>query len=314
MKTIVVIGVCTFKRPNMLLRCLSAIDLQQIPSQWIMKIVVADNDQDQTALQTLKSLEDAKLELCYLLVQERGIPQARNAVCEKARELHADWLIFIDDDEEPQQGWLLAYEAATRIFNSKVFTGPVLSRGYDHELENLFKGPGLLKRKTGTLLKRAATNNVMMSTSILEKPLELRFDNEMRFTGGSDSDFFARYVHSGGSIVLINEARVTEFTPVQRQTVMWNLSRQYRSSANRVYTNFKLLGSRETRILAFIDLFRRTIRGTFRVFTSPLYLFLGHSAFKRSFYHGLRHFAKAAGAFAGVIRRPPQPYQITDGD
>jgi succinoglycan biosynthesis protein ExoM len=141
----------------------------------------------------------------------------------------------------------------------------------------------------------------------------LDFDTNMAFTGGSDSDFFMRVVHQGGRIVFVKDAVVSEVVLDNRLRLFWRLKRQYRSSANRIYIELKLYGFQKTLITSLKEFARHLIEGSLRLVTSPLYLFVGRINFKRSSYHGWRHFAKAAGIISGLFGKHPQPYKKIDG-
>ena len=75
----------------------------------------------------------------------------------------------------------------------------------------------------------------MRSSLVRADGLALRFDEAMRFTGGSDSDFFSRAVARGAIIRWVDEAVVKEIVPEERLSLRWNLERARRSGANKVY-------------------------------------------------------------------------------
>jgi succinoglycan biosynthesis protein ExoM len=148
---------------------------------------------------------------------------------------------------------------------------------------------------------------------ILKSGYGLEFDQNMAFTGGSDSDFFIRAVKAGAKIVHVSNAIVREEVLENRLTIAWRLKRQYRSSTNRVYINIKLYGYRKAAFYAFKELIRHLIEALLNAVTWPIYAFLGYYKLKRQFYHCLRHLAKAAGNISGLFGIQPQPYQKIDG-
>ena len=166
----------------------------------------------------------------------------------------------------------------------------------------------------GVLLKRASTGNVLFRTAILEKyEPPLNFDINMTMTGGSDTDFFMRLVQHGGKIVYVGDAEVSEAVVPVRLTIRWRLRRQYQSSANRVYIESKLFGTKHVMATSLKQVFRHVLEGTLRLVFSPLLLLAGYTKFKRGWYHGLRHYAKAAGTLAGLRGSHVQLYLKTDG-
>ena len=309
-----IIGICTFRRPEMLRRCLASVLAQECPEGWKVEIVVVDNDaQSDLAEMISRAFPDPKYPIRYFIEPRRGIPHARNAVCRHALSVQADLIAFIDDDEEADPGWLMAYARGMATYEAQAYTGPVryiFPPGYEDWLAN----KGFAETKHGALLKRAATANVMFRTSVLGPEGEpLQFDTNMALTGGSDTDFFMRLVHQGGRIVYLSDAVVSEAVVPNRLTIRWRLKRQYRSSANRVYIESKLFGAKKTARRAVKELVRHGVEGTLRLVFSPVMLLGGYRKFKRSWYHGLRHFAKAGGIIAGLRGRQVQPYRQTDG-
>jgi len=310
----VVVGVCTFRRPEMLRRCLASVLAQECPARWNVEIVVVDNDAESDLSETISSaFPEPKYPIHYFIEPRRGIPHARNAVCRYALSVHADLIAFIDDDEEAAPGWLTAYARGLETYDAQAYAGPVrhvFPPGYQDWLEN----KRFASIRNGALLKRASTGNVMFRTSILRpEGGALQFDTNMALTGGSDTDFFMRLVHQGGRIVYLSDAVVSEAVVPNRLTIRWRLKRQYRSSANRIYIESKLFGAQKTARRAVKEIVRHGVEGTLRVVVSPLMLLGGYRKFKRSWYHGLRHFAKAGGLVAGLRGRHVQVYRETDG-
>ncbi|MDO9150685.1 MAG: hypothetical protein Q7U33_04825 [Methylotenera sp.] len=137
----------------------------------------------------------------------------------------------------------------------------------------------------------------------------------MALTGGSDADFFARYIHQGGKITAVSNARVKEHVSPHRVTLIWRLRRQMQSSANRVYTSRKLYPSKKVYISVLQEVLKRLIHGSIRTLTSPLWLIAGYYPFKKSLYHGLRHYAKAIGLTCALfnLKKHIELYRTTDG-
>lgn len=307
------ICLCTRDRPVMLSKALRSIISQEIFSNWNISIVVANNSLNHQPTNVIDEIQrDSKFPIHLINEETLGIPFARNAACEKALSLNAEWIIFMDDDEEALPGWLKAYDLALQRYQSDVFTGPVeyIFPG-EHEkwLKNENKNLGL----DGRQLFSAATNNVMFSTKLLTGHPPLRFDTNMALTGGSDTDFFTRYAHHGGKIIAVSNAIVREYVTENRTRLVWRLKRQMQSSSNRVYTSKKLYPKSHILLNSSKEIFNRLINGSIRVITSPLHLPDGYYASKRSFYHGLRHYAKAYGVICGLLNKHYHQYKTTDG-
>ena len=311
--TTVIINICTYKRPEMLSKCLASIYRQEIPDDWDLAVIIIDNDGDGHMSDSLKAMVNYNpISIYYINEQQQGIPYARNRACHESLERGADWIIFIDDDEEADPGWLISYAEAIKTFQANVYTGPVRYIFPNNDAKFL-ENKGRSTTINGRLLRRAATNNVMFSSELILPPWSMEFDTAMAFTGGSDSDFFMRYVHQGGEIIAVSKAIVSEIVVTDRLKIKWRLQRQHRSSANRVYIHIKLYGYRQTLTSSIVMILGRMFHGSLRLIACPAYLFMGHTNFMCSFYIGLRHFAKATGAITGLLGIHPQPYKVTDG-
>ena len=311
-KSKIVVGICTFRRPAMLRDCLASVLRQECPSDWQVEIVVVDND-GESALDLSEFQVGNEYKVHYVIEPNRGIPYARNAVCTFAMQQQADFVAFIDDDEEAAPGWLMAYHRGVSELDAEAYTGPVrfiFPAGYEDWLGN----KGFSKTKHGASLKRASTGNVLFQTAILKQyEPPLNFDINMTMTGGSDTDFFMRLVRQGGRIVYISDAKVSEAVVPVRLTIRWRLRRQYQSSANRVYIESKLFGAKPVLASSLKEVLRHLLEGTLRLVFSPLLVLGGFTKFKRGWYHGLRHYAKAAGTLAGLRGSHVQLYLKTDG-
>jgi glycosyltransferase involved in cell wall biosynthesis len=105
----------TYRRPQLLLRCLEAVLSQQgVPADAHEVIVVDDGHDDATlaAVQSLVRREDAAPRVFYIRPRKgRGPAVARNAGW---REAHGKLIAFTDDDTIPSPRWLVEGERALR--------------------------------------------------------------------------------------------------------------------------------------------------------------------------------------------------------
>jgi succinoglycan biosynthesis protein ExoM len=311
--TKVILCICTYKRPTMLRECLLSIASQEIPRNWEFEILIVNNAPDCDITQTIQYAKNHLNSRIHIVNEiQRGISFARNTACRTSLLLGADWILMMDDDETAKTGWLTAYANGICNFDADVFTGPVeyiFPESHRRWLEN----KGMSAKKTGSLARRASTNNVIFSTSILLPPLKMAFDNNMALTGGEDSDFFMRFTHAGGKIIIVAEAVVSEVVLENRLKISWRLYRQFWSSSSRVYTYKKIFGFRKTFLLSIKEIPMRIAHGIGRLIISPFLLPSNINSSKKSFYHGLRHFSKAAGTLTGLAGRHPKPYKKVDG-
>ncbi|MGA7328030.1 MAG: glycosyltransferase, partial [Rhodomicrobium sp.] len=142
---------------------------------------------------------------------ERGIPQARNAALDTARELGATHLAFIDDDETADREWLAALWAAAVKFDADVVQGAVrYVFPQDAPKWRQRSGHAARKEKTGDPLAFVGTNNVLFR---LDSIGETRFDEALRLLGGEDITFFDAVEKRGCRIVFCREALTFETVP-----------------------------------------------------------------------------------------------------
>ncbi|HEU4709599.1 MAG TPA: glycosyltransferase family 2 protein [Methylophilaceae bacterium] len=308
----VIIGICTYQRPIMLGKCLDSIFAQKIPAGWQFEILIVDNDAGSTLMETLlPNIARSPMKIHYAIERQRGIPYARNTACRESLKYGADWLLFLDDDEEAEPGWLEAYANAQQAVAAEAYTGSVrfLMPTGSKEPIHLTLGD----KEDLTSLKRAATNNVMFSAKLLLPPWSMKFDTGMAFTGGSDLDFFTRVTDRGGKILFVKDAVVSEVVLESRLQLGWRLRRQYRVSANKVYMKFKRYGILKTWISALRELIMRFIEGALLLMALPFLRLLSKEKFDEALLRALISFAKISGIVIGLIGYHPQPYKTIDG-
>jgi succinoglycan biosynthesis protein ExoM len=312
--TFAIVAICTYKRPVMLQQCLGSVFRQAVPEGWRIELLVVDNDAASTLPPVLQPMiERAPFQVHYVVEPQQGIPYARNAACRESLRLGADWLLFLDDDEEAEPNWLQAYAHAVGRATADAYTGSVR-----FVLPEVLGGPSqigctLANKADLCSLKRAATNNVMISTAILTPPHAMAFDTCMAFSGGSDLEFFTRLTEQGGKILFVKDAVVSERVLEHRLRLGWKLQRQYRVSANKIYIKFKKYGVFKTVVFSQKELLMRMLEGLlFGIATLPC-LLAGRKRYENMRLKCLVSFAKAAGIVTGLFGCHPQPYKKIDG-
>lgn len=224
--TTVDVGVCTFRRPGVVdtLRSLGA---QQIPDGVRLRVIVADNTSDQEARARVEDLAPSlPIEVRYLHAPERNICIARNACLDAAT---ADFVGFLDDDEQAAPAWLskMLAEAAN---GWDAVLGPVratyqptapawMLEAEPHSTAPVQVGGRILKGYAGNVLIRRAAVEAR----------GLRFDLRLGRQGGEDDDFFYRLTDSGGAIGYAEEAVAFEDVPADRASLAWLLKRSFRT-------------------------------------------------------------------------------------
>jgi glycosyltransferase involved in cell wall biosynthesis len=236
----------------MLSACLETVLPQLQKSPLKTSLVVVENSAVASCGDLVIRLQDtfSSVGIKYLLEPDLGIPFARNTAVHRALQLQADWIVFIDDDEEAYPDWFEKLTGAIDTWDADVFhapTQPIYPPHYPVWMRTKqFQGGD-----TGSVLSSAATGNTLARSWLFtEHGLGLRFDTDLRFTGGSDVELFSRATQKGATIRWIGDAIVTEHVPEARLTPKWLLQRAQRNAANTVAITRKERGHLSAILLA----------------------------------------------------------------
>ncbi|MFZ9916457.1 MAG: glycosyltransferase, partial [Phycisphaerales bacterium] len=213
----------TRRRDHDLARALASMSELEIPQGVAARVLVVENDDG----------HDRPLPPCLLPVERVfeprvGIPFARNKAIEVACGA-SDRIVFIDDDETVERDLLVRLLAVERATGADAVTGPSLPRFAADAPAWAARSRAFAPQRyaTGSLRPTAFTNNVMFRTDAVRDGT-LRFDESMRFTGGSDKEFFARFVASGRTIAWADDAVAYEWYPRARTSFGWLFQRSFR--------------------------------------------------------------------------------------
>lgn len=251
--TSVVVGMATFRRPELLAELLLKL-LEQIedaaatagmPPHY--RVVVVDNDPEESARETAEAVGDSRIS--YAPEPRPGISSARNRLLDEVHD--ADVLVLLDDDETPHAGWLVSMLSTYLEHDAEAVCGPVhavFEGGADPWVaaSGYYLGQRREGVRTGTVLQRAATNNLLLDMTQVRR-LGLRFDERFGLTGGEDSLFTGQLTAAGGRIVFCAEAVVDDLVPATRNTRAFNLSRRRAQAATHVRIEQELAASRRER-------------------------------------------------------------------
>lgn len=221
------ICIASYCRPEGLKRLLKALARQSLPADAEMRIIVVDNDKNGSAKDVVTAFgKSFSLEIIYDLEREKNIALARNRCLSHVK---GDYLAFIDDDEEPDEKWLLNLMKALESYQADIVMGPVIPV-YPEQAPGWVLRHKVFDRKrikTGEKLSRGRTGNALLMTAII--PDGCRFDPELGLSGGEDSDFFHRLTMSGAQMIWCDEAAVKEYIGSERLSLGWLLKRDFRS-------------------------------------------------------------------------------------
>jgi succinoglycan biosynthesis protein ExoM len=304
-----VVTVCTRERPNMLMACLRSVLPQLEAAEVQTSLVVVENDAVPKNRDAVLALgpQFPSVRIEYRLQPELGIPIARNTAVETALELGADWIFFVDDDEEACEGWFDAYLAAMREWDADVFRGPVQFLYPEDHPEWLRRHP-FNGGASGSRIYKGGTENIVCKAQLFsDDGLGLRFDTRYRFTGGEDVDLFKRAVREKVKIIWLNEARMIERQFGIRLTPKWMLERSRAGAA--FYASQMIERHSRWRASKFFvaRLTRHTIHIGARVLVACL-LFCMRSTRQRVVFSIRRKVSVMAGYLDAMWSKLPNPY------
>ena len=298
--------VCTYRRPVGLRRLLNAVARVRTERVERLEIVVVDNDPDGSARATTDSIEAMPFLLRYVHEPRRGISFARNRAVAEA-DPASDWIAFLDDDEEPEPGWLDELLRVQARHAADVVAGPVPPK-FEAEvprwvLRGRFHEPP--RHATGTVLPYADTGNVLVRASLFRE-FPAPFAPSLALAGGEDTHFFLRVARAGNRIVWADEAVAWEWVPPSRVRLPWLLRRAFRRG------NTWALLERELdpglRIRA-----RRILRGGGRIARGAVLLPVALVRGRHAVVDALRGICFGAGSLAGVAGYRYDEYRTTHG-
>lgn len=216
--------ICTFRRASVadLLASLAKLDTPG----WRMRVIVADNDDQPTARETVEHAFAVNgLDGRYIHAPARNISVARNACLDAAQ---APLIAFIDDDETARPDWLAKLIARHEATQAGVVFGKVKAvyaadaPGWMPAADMHSTPPPI---RNGEIVG-GYTCNVLMRRDVVGV---LRFDPAYGRTGGEDTKFFTQLQGQNVGMVYADDAVVDEPITQARSSLEWLKTRAYRS-------------------------------------------------------------------------------------
>lgn len=308
--TRICLGVCTFRRPEMLAACLESLMLQIVPNDLQVEIVVVDNELRPNNRGIVNSLrERSHHPLSYVHEPRRGIAVARNRVIDAAVGRNCDWIAFIDDDEVADPFWLVEMMAP------EYRQVPVLIGHVDYVYPEPLPFWAVTKtprpKTEGHREKTATTTNVRFSMKLVRAGL--RFNEKLGLMGGEDSEFFSAAHKLGFEICRTNRAQTWETCHPERLSYGGQMYRAYWVGASDLRRLAIEIGQRPAILRKAHTVPLGIAFGACEVMLSPLFLLGGLAAFKRRAISGGKKIARAMGRAASIIGHLPQPYSSVHG-
>lgn len=227
-----IVAFCTYNRAARLPALVNALRQQTCPLPFEI-LAVNNNSQDNTLAVLEQLAREPGANLRYVTEIEPGIVPARNRAIEEC--LGADYMLFLDDDELPRPGWLIAAHNALTQDGAACVGGRVAVNfapnprppwlgdellGFLAEVD--YGAAPFWIKDTSTPLWTA---NVAYRMAIFRADPELRFDarynRQGNIGGGEDAMMFRRLLEQGVQMRYAPDMLVEHFVEP------WRLQRSY---------------------------------------------------------------------------------------
>lgn len=219
--------ITTFRRPEMLANLLEAVRPQLAGRA--VEVIVVDNCPDASAQSAVESSGDGGIR--YVHERNSGVVHARNR---GVQEAHGNYVIFLDDDEVPQPGWLDAWLGQANGVTDMSF-GRITPRhlgpcpaALAGQIDRLFSRE--MGGATGTDISEfwayLGTGNAMFHRDRClagVQPFDLRFNAR----GGEDIWLIRGLMAKGQRLLWNREALVDELVPTDRMTLAFLTARKF---------------------------------------------------------------------------------------
>ena len=282
----ITVCICTYKRSEMLRQLLLKLEDQKTGALFKYSIVIVDNDRLESARQIVEfSSREMQTSVSYFVEPEQNIALARNKAIENAK---GDFIAFIDDDEFPQEDWLLNLYRAIRKFCTDGVLGPVMPFFEKDPPQWIINGKFCHRETfaTGTIFKNA--NNTRTGNVLFDKKIfadrENVFNPIFGKTGGEDCDFFRRTIKKGFVFAWCNEAVVYEIVSGQRMNRAYFIKRALVQGI--AFSNSTKLSFRS------FDGFKSIIAITIYTLMLPVLILIRHDLFMKYLIKDCDHLGK----------------------
>ncbi len=198
----IAICICTHDRLDGLANCLDTIarsDRSGLERDRLFVLVVDNNPQGHVRRLCEERTADVGLPIICVEEEVPGISYARNRAVREAIANGADFVAFIDDDDEPLLDWLSELMLTQRLTEAELVYGRWMNRP-ETVFPRYLSGVPYLHGPQGEglcrygLPKGIGTFNVLLARTLIERlaPDGVLFVTELARCGGSDRELFIR--------------------------------------------------------------------------------------------------------------------------
>ena len=233
--------VLTRDRPRMLRALMQSLVSIQQPENCDLTVLVVENGTGETSAPIIAEFAaiNAKARIVGETEFNMGIPVARNTAVNRALEIGADLILFVDDDETVTQDWLVQMVRRYRKTSLMLIGGPVdvrpasppntllkrlLIQGLERQSTTRSKrAQGLLK--SGNQHKISLTTDNWLADARLFRDQKFSFDETMKLSGGSDMRLYRDARAAGIATGWAKKALVTETISEDRLSLAYQFNR-----------------------------------------------------------------------------------------
>ncbi|WP_082359198.1 glycosyltransferase [Bosea sp. AAP35] len=230
-----VVCVPTFRRPDLLEATLRSLSAQQGGHDFAIIVVENEGDDREGAIRAAALLAAGLFKGLVVVEPRQGNCKAYNAAwrCALTRFPALEQVLGIDDDERADPLWLDAFLSAAKTAPAALFGGSVTPEFEDASRAWLTAHPVFRShyQVSGPVPMLYSSANYLIRREVLERLGYPFLNEEFDFTGGGDSDFFARAKASGFSFWWVQEAAQRETMPARRSEAGWIAARARRNGA-----------------------------------------------------------------------------------
>jgi glycosyltransferase involved in cell wall biosynthesis len=215
--------VCTYNRADSLRNALETVISQDTAANFTFEAVVVDDHSTDHTRATVESLALSAPNVRYVLNENaKGVVGARNMGIRAAR---GEWIVFFDDDQLAERGWLAGLVEVVRAHGALIAGGARrldLPEAQLRDLgpvfrsllgENLYDGPPVIMRGK----ELPTTGNLLVAKAVFERVGE--FGVGIDISSGEDAELIGRARAAGIEVWTAPRAMVAHMIPAYRTSV-----------------------------------------------------------------------------------------------
>jgi glycosyltransferase involved in cell wall biosynthesis len=297
-KDLISICICTFKRPKLLTNLLNSLIKLKTEDKFDYEIIIVDNDAAMSGKPPADDfINNNDVPTKYINESRQSISHARN---KSVKNANGGFIAMIDDDEYPDEEWLLRHYIAINQYNAEGVLGPV-KPVFDKQPPKWIIKSKICERETFytgfniTNSRFTRTGNVLLKSKILTENEE-PFDPKFGLIGGGDADFFKRMIKKGYRFVWCNEACVYEIVQPFRFKRSYYIKRAFTRGATSTGNGIFSLST-----------LKSIIASLFYIPALPFLFIIGHHLFMKFFIKTCDHLGKLL-AHMGIKIVKKRPY------